>query len=201
MKKIETYLPIFPGFYNTIFESDGEESEIDDINSQREEKGLDEITYNDCEWNYSERRQEISKSAVNFIEGEFEHLDMGLKFTFQAISSPKYYNFSNDSINVEVEVEDMNKIVAYLQEIPEEFAEYIKERYTSCDGFISSHSNDSIDWLFAINNGEDLSHKLGSILNFILINEEITKENMYESCQVDGSTYTYATNYNELINQ
>lgn len=199
MKKIETYLPLFPGFYGTIFEADNEDSEIDDINEQRVDKGLPEITYDDCEWNYAEYTQEISESAVNFVDGVFKEMDMGLKFNFQALSSPREYNFSNDSINVEVEVSDMNKIVTYLQEYKEEFADYIKDRYTSCDGFWSHHSNDSIDWLFAINNDEKLDHKLGSILNFILLNEDQTQMDMYESCQEDGSTSVYATNYSELI--
>ena len=49
MKKIETYLPLFPGFYGTIFEP-YEDSEIDCINEVRKEKGLDEIRCSDRDW-------------------------------------------------------------------------------------------------------------------------------------------------------
>ena len=40
----ETYLPVFTGFYGTIFEPD-ESSEIEGINELRESKGLKPIDY------------------------------------------------------------------------------------------------------------------------------------------------------------
>jgi hypothetical protein len=111
--------------------------------------------------------------------------------------SPKYYNFSNDSINIEIQIKDINEIIAYLQDNEEEFSKYIKERYSSSDGFISSHSNDYVDWLFALNNGEDLKHKLGSVLEFILGNEGYTTYDLYDG--LNGENYIECTNYNELI--
>ncbi len=124
---------------------------------------------------------------------------MGLKFTYQGIQSPKFYNFSNDSINVEVEVENMNKIIQYLNENEDEFRQHIKERYTSCSGFISHHSNNSDDWIDDLKSEVTLSHKLGATLEFILINEGVTTMNMHENC-ID-ECYINATNFDELTRE
>jgi len=196
MKKIETFLPLFPGFYGTIFEP-YEDNEIEYINDLRKEKGLDDIGYDDCEWDYKDYRERVAESVVGFIEWELKQ--MGLKFTYQGIQSPQFYNFSNDSINVEIELKDMDKIIQYLNENEDEFRQHIKESYTSCDGFISHHSNNSDDWIDDLKSEVTLSHKLGATLEFILINEGVTTMDMYEHC--NGECYITATNFNELTRE
>ena len=196
MRKIETYLPLFPGFYGTIFEP-YEDSEIEYINDLRKDKGLDEIGWEDCEWDYKDYRERVAEYVVGFVEWELKQ--MGLKFTYQSIQSPKFYNFSNDSINVEVGVENMNKIIQYLNENEDEFRQHIKESYTSCDGFINHHSSSSDDWIDDLKSEVTLSHKLGATLEFILINEGVTTMNMYEHCI--SECYINATNFNELTRE
>ncbi len=196
MKKIETFLPLFPGFYGTIFEP-YEDSEIEYINDLRKDKGLDEIGWEDCEWDYKDYRERVAKNVVDFVEWELK--EMGLKFTYQEIKSPQFYNFSNDSINIEIEVKDMDKIIQYLNENEDEFRQHIKERYTSCDGFSSYHSNNSDDWIDDLKSEVTLSHKLGATLEFILINEDVTTMDMYEGC--NGECYINATNFDELTRE
>tara|TARA_Y100001937_G_C7014084_1_gene282336 strand:+ start:21 stop:629 length:609 start_codon:yes stop_codon:yes gene_type:complete len=196
MKKIETFLPLFPGFYGTIFEP-YEDSEIEHINDLRNDKGLDDIGYDDCEWNYDDYNERVAERCVDFVEWELK--EMELKFTYQGIQSPRFYNYSNDSINVEIELKDMDKIIQYLNENEDEFRQHIKERYTSCSGFISHYSNNSDDWIDDLKSEVTLSHKLGAILEFILINEGVTTMNMYEHCI--GECYIYATNFDELTRE
>lgn len=196
MRKIETYLPLFPGFYGTIFEP-YEDNEIEYINELRKDKGLDDIGWEDCEWDYKDYRERVAECVMRFVEWKLKQ--MGLKFTYQAIQSPKFYNFSNDSINVEVEVENMNKIIQYLNENEDEFRQHIKESYTSCDGFISYHSNNSDNWIDDLESEVTLSHKLGATLEFILINEGVTTMDMYEDCI--SECYINATNFDELTRE
>ena len=196
MKKIETFLLLFPGFYGTIFEP-YEDSEIDYINEVRNDKGLDEIEWGDCDWDYDDYRERVAESIVGFVEWELKQ--MGLKFTYQEIESPKFYNFSNDSINVEVEVESMDKIIQYLNENEDEFRQHIKERYTSRDGFISYHSSNSNDWIDDLKSEVTLAHKLGATLEFILINEGVTIDQMYEDCS--SECFVYARNFDELTRE
>jgi len=124
---------------------------------------------------------------------------MGLRFTYQGIQSPQFYNFSNDSINIEIELKDMDKIIQYLNENEDEFRQHIKESYTSCDGFSSYHSNNSDDWIDDLKSEVTLSHKLGATLEFILINEGVTTMDMYEHCS--GECYINATNFDELTRE
>lgn len=199
MKKIETYLPIFNGFYNTLFESDGEEGEIEDINSQRETKGLDSIDYDNCVFDYKAYEKRVAEKCVEVIEREINDvLETKMVFNFQAVSSPREYNFTNDSINIEVELESLNAIKDYLRENQSNFAEHLKERYTSYDGFISSYSINIIEWFTMLDNEEKLNHVLGSVMDFILSNEGYEVIDLYDG--LDGENYITADNYDELIN-
>ena len=199
MKKFKTYLPLFPGFYNTIFEPNGEDCEIDEINRQRLEKNLTEINYDDCNFNYKDYEKNMSEDMsykiAEYLESIFgEKIDI----TFEKVVSPKFYNFSNDSINIEIAI-DLNLVINYLESNLKEFKDYIKNKYTSYDGFISSYSNDGLNWLNDIKTIDfESSHKLGSILDFILINEDYEAINLIEDCT--DSNYLYAENYDELIN-
>jgi len=199
MHIVETWLPIFPGFYNTIFGPD-EGDVICDINSQRQSQGKPEIDYDDCEWDYAEYENEVSKSCTEFIEKELKERGIVTKIEWQRIESPKFYNFTNDSIDVAISLspENTKKIWEYLHKNKEEFQQYLEEKFTSCSGFISFHSNDVDDWF-----AEDysiLNHSLrtGSVLDFICKNEELTEYDMREYCTWGGTSYLSAQNYYEL---
>jgi len=193
--KVETYLPVFPGFYGTLFEPE-EDQEIDSINYNRSEKGLPEITYDDCKWDYEEHRNRVARACCGVIEHELKGIiDKNIDITFQDIHSPREYNFTNDSINVEIDL-DINKTKEYLKENEDEFAEFLKERFTSRSGFISFFSNQVIDWYNLIDNQEKYETVIGSVLDFILENEGYRHDNLYED--VMGETYILAINYDEL---
>lgn len=88
MKKvIESYLPIFKGFYGSIFECDCEENEIE--NGKR---------YDDYTFEYDDYRNRVGNACVTAIGKELTLFNITVEF--QAIYSPKYYNYSNDTINV-----------------------------------------------------------------------------------------------------
>ena len=195
MYKIKTYLPVFPGFYNTIFEPYNEDSEVDEINNIREEKGLSEITFDDCEFNYDEYFTDVAEKCTDAIEAVLIELDLIKSIEFEKLVSPEFYNYTNDSINITINLSDvnLNNILKYINNNLDEFAEYIRERYTSCSGFISSYSNNYQDWI----NKESIEHKhkLGSIFEFILLIEEYDQESLYYDCE---DIYIFCSNYNEL---
>lgn len=194
--KIETFLPLFPGFYNTYFEADGEEEEVDYINEERAKKGLDEIGYDDIEFDYADYNERVSEEATNFVSSE---IDIPMDIKYQSLSSPKYYNYANDSINIEVDITEdaLATLVIYLGDNAEEFENYISDNYTSYDGFSSHYSNDSDDWMTEyMLEIEDNSHILGALLGFILENEGVTIEDMYLKATED--VYLIIKNYDEL---
>lgn len=183
--KIESFLPIFNGFYNTLFECDCEGMTIEgDIEEGRIPKGT---TYDNITWDYAEYNQRLSKACVGSIQQE---LDFDIKITFQELISPKWYNYSNDSINVEYELTQkvFDSIVLYLIDNKDEFEEYL-EKYTSCSGFISFYSNNANVWISDYMKDENkFKHCFGSILDFILTNEEYDHSNLYDSI-IDKTNY------------
>lgn len=197
MKTYKTFLPLFPGFYNTIFEPCTEYDEIEEINRIRLEKKLPEISYDDCIFNYKEYEENISEDVCYKVAQYLEEIiGSNVDIKKESLISPKFYNFSNDSINIEIDIE-LNQVIKYIEKNQDEFKDYIKNKYSSCSGFISSYSNDFKDWLNDIKNKDfDSSHKLGSILDFILTNEEKTVLDLFEDCS--DNAYIYVENYDEL---
>lgn len=155
-RKFETYLPVFSGFYNTFWEYDEDQREYE--NSEVDyEKYQKDIVIGIC------RTLPDYLSCVNSIE-------------LQEIISPREYNFANDSANVIINV-DVTELRNLIFENEEYFREYIKDHYTSYDGFISHHSNSFEDWTVEterFTNFKEDSHKLGSLLTalFYLDGEE-----------------------------
>lgn len=202
-KAIETFLPIFSGYYsNDYWNTDNQENdELQTINQEREAKGWKEVTWNDLKFDYQQHQEELSKAITTAVEELME--DYIESITFQKLVSPKFYNFTNDSISVEI-VPRVEVISTYLKDNAENFEKYLKEKYTSRDGFTSSYPNNTKEYMEG-NPLED-KHKLGSILDFIAQNDEITE---YEvNCKVsdNGKGYIYCQNYdflteNEEINE
>jgi beta-galactosidase GanA len=196
--KFETFLPLFPGFYGTHLESDdAETSELDYINEQRAENGLEPIEWDKCEFDYDEYHQRVSKAYTNAVEHELKSLGLVKNIEFQKLISPKEYNFSTDSIDVEIDV-NIENLQKYIAENKQKFIEYLKEKYTSCSGFISSYSTDFDVWsedTDTFTNFECNGHYLGSILDFILSNEGVE----YDLELINGDTnFITVTNFDEL---
>ncbi len=167
--KTATWLPLFDGFYGSWWDDDNqEEMVVEGINEQRKEKGLPLITWADCEWDYTQYYAELSKK-ITFIVSEYliKH-NFIVRCSFEKLSSPKEYNFRNDSIDVIFTLTPKNQLAIdnYLVTNLEAFKNYIKDHYTSYSGFISSYSNDVGVWL----NDDHLTHdhKLGAVLDFII---------------------------------
>jgi len=167
---VETYLPIFPGFYNSYIDSENEiESFLDEENLTDEQIFFDFDLY----------KKNTSFYACEFIERELKDFGV-LSVEFQEIISPKYYNFLTDSINCKIEI-NTQKICWYIHNNFENFREYIYDNYSNKSGFISSYSNRACDWITNTSNFSDFTinkHYLGSILTFICKNEGIESANM-----------------------
>ena len=107
--KYNTFCPLFPGFYGTVFEYDNEGQ---DIESYNEEFGSI-FDYEDFTFDYADYRTRVSKAFVNRLETELNSI-LPVKIEFQELYSPKEYNFSNDAINVSVEL-NLNVLLAHIK--------------------------------------------------------------------------------------
>ena len=156
--KISTWLPIFPGFYGTLFED-----LLQDYDKHGEAIALEDALE-------EERRDEVAQHAVQFVDKVLRNLEfpgyIGLRF--QTLHSPRAYNYSNDEIHVELEVQEdvfLPRLNQIIQQLSESFAYRLKEDFTSRPGFWSRHSNQLDDWFPASIEDEFRS---GYYLQFLL---------------------------------
>ena len=177
MKTIKTYLPLFSGFYGTIWESD--ESNFCYEN---------DCTYDDLIIDNKQYEYDVVQEILEFVKDNCEFIKA---IKFEKICSPKYYNFSNDSVNVSIAIKK-REFKKYLNDNREALDKYLRERYTSCSGFISHYGNSFDEWKEETSNFVNLdNHYLGSLLQFYFDNENITEED----CYYDATQDTYIDNY------
>lgn len=183
--KIKTWLPLFHGFYNTGMIPSDNECEVEML---AEEEGISEDEIFD-RLDYHAEKLDASKQIVKSVERLLKEIIPDIKISFEKVNSPKFYNFSNDSIDVEIETEtDLTSLV----KDDEDFKAYIKKKYTSRDGFSSHYENDSEEWLKSYK--EDEAHKAGSILNF-LAEKHHGNEKCFETLYYDVAENLCLGNY------
>lgn len=195
----KTFLPVFKGFYNSIWEFNFKYIE-EDLKEQRQELGLySDFDVNDIDIDYQEYEENIARQVCDKIESELSNYVE--KIIFENVYNPKRYNFSNDSINIKV-IPKIENIKNFIYENKNEFCEYLKNNYTSCSGFISHYSRNFEDWQELTKDFSDYSengHMLGSILQFICNIEDITEFNLYD--YIEKNEFEYIKNYEEILYQ
>ena len=96
-----------------------------------------------------------------------------LSLEFIKVNSPKYYNYSTDKLVCNIEI---NKDV-FVHELRknnfDNWKQFLKDNFTSYDGFISFYPNTSIEWDELINeNIEDDNVIIETLLQFYLEQNE-----------------------------
>lgn len=127
--------------------------------------------------------KEVAEHAVHLIDSEFSaswyddnKIIYGVRFL--GISSPLYYNYTTDKLEMEVDV-DYEKLKKFcLETNREEFDDYLHEHFTSCDGFISFVDNSVKDFE---SNLETESDKYDQVmLEFYILSQDYFKETGWE---------------------
>lgn len=139
----ETFLPLFPGFYGSMLECTNDEQEFDNINEQREARGLPAVGWDEVNFDYRDYEKKVGKNACNYVERILNGLGLKCSIEFQKIVSPREYNFENDNVDCKVKFN-----VATLRRLfkESECEKYLHDTFTSRDGFISFYSNQKSWW-------------------------------------------------------
>ena len=196
-QKIKTYLPVFSGFYNTIW-AFNEENVIYDINDNREAEG--NITFEHLYIDYTQYENDVASGLCEVIKDKLS--DYIENIEFQKIYSPKTYNFSNNSIDVAI-TPNIENIKKFIYAHKNEFNQYLKNKYTSYDGFISHYHNYFEAWeddTQSFNNLNINNHALGSILDFIANISELEELDIYYDVMENIYYTNYVENYELLEN-
>ena len=178
--KVQTFLPVFNGFYNTLFE-DILDNATDNAIEWYNEDNNNSLNYDNFDFDFITLQNEISRDAVLKIEEKLNEIGINCTIKYETLISPREYNFSNDSINIEINFKKFSRVIEILEQNYDSFSQYIKEHYTSCSGFISSYSSYASDWIKDLReNAENEAHKVGAALDFILQEiEEYKDEDLY----------------------
>ena len=168
-----TWLPCFPGFYCSIFEpcEDMINENLEEYFTGRELENILENFYCTAEQSRanSEYEKNVCKEFTSAIECELIEKFVS-RIIFDDIQHPKEYNFTTDSVNVQVYFSKTNirNIKSFLKENFTEWEKYLKSHYKSCSGFMSwyGYAADGEDWK-DIDECLTDKHKAGSILQFI----------------------------------
>jgi len=121
---LNTNLPAFYGYYGSIFDDVDTSIELEYINSERTEKGLNELENDDLiEWDYKTYYSELNIQLCNCVEDFLIELDIIKSIEFIKLHSPKYYNFTNDLIECKIDVNPKN-IRKYINNNLEEFEKH-----------------------------------------------------------------------------
>lgn len=180
-----TFLPCFPGFYesplyNSDSESEAARTMIDALCSSESvsfSAPLLKHYFNhhhlgsafDLQADFPAFTRDAAKAYCRVIADRLAGiLEEEVPIEFEEIRSPKEYNFKTDSVNCKITF-DADRALAYCQEHLPDFRKYLIDNYQSRDGFISFYSCDTAEWLDSELWG---SHEPGAILDFILRNED-----------------------------
>ena len=190
--KVHTFLPVFNGFYNTLFENILDNETEFAIDNHNETNGT-ELNYDNFDFDFASIQNEICRDAILKVEEKLNEIGINCTINFENLVSPREYNFYNDSINIEINFKKFSQVIEILEQNYDSFSKYIKDNYTSRDGFISSYSNYSSDWIEDLReDSENEAHKVGAVLDFIL--QEI-EEYKYEDLYFDLCENYYEIDY------
>ena len=166
--QLEINFPLFEGFYNSYLDL-SENIEVGD-----ESYSMTEEQFNEIDWNKT--NENVSKFYLNFIKDELKDFfnEIGIiNLDFVKIDSPKYYNYSTDKLVCNIEV-NKNKFLTELQKYNfEAWRQFLKNNFTSYDGFISFYPNDPNEWAELITEKfEDDNVIIETLLQFYLEQSE-----------------------------
>ena len=192
-------LPIISvAMYGTTLEP----SNLFDEYSINDDKNEGYIHFN-SEWywdNFDNNKyvKHIENLAGSFLNGTIESNGIEVKIKCGSIYSPKYYNYSNDEIDLTVTF-NKTKVLNFAKKNKEQFNSFLKDNYSSYDGFSSHTANNFNEWLTDFKDNE--SQAIGAVLTFVLSDYIEETETYFAYYVLENSHYPEFANYTEYDNE
>lgn len=202
-RTIKTWLPVFPGFYNTCWEPDSKLAE------HCREEGHPDFKWWD-NFDNGAYMLECVKLCAEVLHNWLPK-ESGVKaIRVENVVSPEEYNFENDAANIALDINPAQFtrwIRSYIKANSESWSAYLLARYKSRDGFMSFYPHEADEWEAMTQNftlfdaDKDASNRMARVfpehwaaafLNFYYHNErEDAGFSLYEEC----SSYIYAPQF------
>lgn len=124
-------------------------------------------------YNHSAFMDDWAEQVYNHIESILKdvfkyHLQMDVNLEYKGYWSPREYNFSHDVVNFDIDCsEGWDKLIDFCTTHPD-FSKFLKDHYSSYDGFTSFTAN-NVDTLLEDIAVEDMT-AYGAMITFLLSN-------------------------------
>lgn len=197
-------IPDFPGFYESILEfpTDDElyfiEEKYGEFSPEISDKFWDCIDYRGYEKEIGRKYLEAYQDRIWAI-AEFMK---GFTFEFVGIDSPREYNFTTDklAVNLKAESESIQFLVHYcINQHRTQFDKYLKDNFTSYDGFWSFWPNNTGDWWGKMRDealsAADLGFMIMQMIHFVLEYSWEGIEEIYYELSQDSLDGVYASEF------
>lgn len=187
---------IFEGFYNSYLLNDDMISDIE--YSDRLEGYLKEDQNYDID-NIEDYKKEVATNTVHFLYESLENHDILKSMELKKVYSPKYYNYETDSLIIDVDI-DMKKLEDHCFNLKKDaFNKYLKDNFTSHDGFISYISNNVIDFKEDYKNSTSKDLEINSMIDFYILTQ-INNSDTNFSDDTSYHTKLYESIYETISN-
>ena len=139
----------FAGFYYSKWSSELNDVENRFIEREAEDDDtLDEsevsVLVDKCRQNETQIEY-VAEEYVGYFNEKFkEEFGIDLKLRFESMKSPREYNFTSDVIYAYIDEDVVRRLLDDLED--SKLADMIRERFTSCSGFISFYPNRIERW-------------------------------------------------------
>jgi hypothetical protein len=214
MENLKLTTNLFPivnvGMYDSLLSPDNliNDYEIDE-DKDNEYIKFDSNEYWSNLFDISKFRAEILTLATDYIKDEIKPILTGLKLGVSdietvSINSPRFYNFERDELYFDLIVEDQfnNNIIDKINNLSTDelirFNTYLKDNYSSYDGFVSFTSNNSLD---VINNVQNYDERdISAFLNWYIFDflNEIDENDWIQYVNENISNYSEFINDNQI---
>jgi hypothetical protein len=144
---------------------------------------------------------ELANHCAEILERACSDAKFKAKFTATGSYSPSYYNFSTDNAELLISFDDA-KVLAYIYAHLVKFSDYLKENFTSYDGFSSFVPNNWTEFSRGFRTGDTIEadRNWAIMLGWYMRESEILTLDDYIDAMndhVSEAAYNHATNLAE----
>lgn len=149
---------IFPGFYESILTPHYLLSEDEDISDE----------------DYKKYEEDVGKEVAGLLEyymthGGLEPMPVIRSIKFKSILAPTFYNYVNDSLKLDVEV-NLHALENFCFTVcADEFSKYLKDFHSSYEGYVSFIETDLAEFIKAYYTNSDNLRCLQVMIEYYIL--------------------------------
>lgn len=181
LKYINWDTRIFFGFYESVLYNSDWLSDLSDNDSELQDNQYYDF-YDDEQGNYTygQYEQAVAEKCAGALFGCLVQgsSDIIKDIQFVALHSPRFYNFETDKIECNVSV-DWDKLLVYVQEHRDDFAQYLQDNFTSGSGFTSFVPNNYSEFFDCL---QDDFERLSQVLIEFYILQCLDYDMYFDEC-------------------